>query len=102
MHAPGRFFMAAPGSASVLRWRCIAAEPLLATHVYLPGAAVYEAVEGVWQVDRSGARMPAALTADDSVVERVTAAMVDAARAGADDFYAQEALDYLAVHIARR
>ncbi len=98
-YVPGRLGMTAPGRSSTLRWRTTASQLHRTLHVYLPGAVMRDVAEQMWSRDLRVHDLPDTLSTDDPLIEATMRAMCDAARAGADDLYAESALNFLAVHL---
>ncbi len=101
-YSPGRLAMTAPGQSTRLRWRTTSDERHRTLHLYLPGAAMREMAQQVWDRDVDVLSRLDALATYDPVVDATMRAMADAAAAGADDLYAESALHFLSVHLCSR
>jgi AraC family transcriptional regulator len=101
-HVPGRLAMTAPGREMRLRWRTTSAQVLQTLHLYVPGQAICRVAEQTWARDISADDLPDTLGTTDPIVESIILGLAAAVRGGADDLYAESAMQFLAVHLLTR
>ncbi|MGV9367920.1 helix-turn-helix domain-containing protein [Amycolatopsis sp. NPDC003731] len=96
-YGPGSIGLTAPGHATRLRWR--GDGRTLTTHVHLPAALIDRTALELWGRNADHLGRPDALAVRDPVLASVAGALGAAARAGADELYAESAATFLAVHL---
>ncbi len=99
-YGPGRIGLTAPGSPTHIRWR--GTERTLTTHVYLPAHILDRAAAELYGRDAAQVGRPDTLAIDDPVLAAVLTGLGEAARAGADELYAETAAAFLAAHLLTR
>ena len=97
-YGPGACGLSPPYDADRLRWS--SGEPFDTAHLYLPGLIVEQAAEHLRRAGQhSAAAALTALVFDDPAVTATAHALLTAARAGTPDLYAEQAAQWLAVHL---
>ncbi|WP_232665999.1 helix-turn-helix domain-containing protein [Pseudonocardia sp. TRM90224] len=95
----GDLGMTAPGRPTLVRWRATSDEPISTLHAYIPHETLRRIADELWH----GAYPQAdALSITDALLEQTLLGLLDAARAGAPDLYAETAAEYLAAHVLLR
>lgn len=96
-YGPGMIGLTAPGQPTDIRW--CGSERSFTTHVELPSALIDRTCVELWGRGASRLGRPDALAVQDPVLSSVIDALCVAARAGVDEFYAESAATFLAVHL---
>ncbi len=94
--------MTAPGRETRLRWRTTSAQVMQTLHLYVAGQALRHVAEQTWAREISADELPDTLGTTDPVAESIMLGLAAAVQGGADDLYAESAMQFLAVHLLTR
>ena len=100
VYAAGSIGMTAPQVPTHLRWRSLDGDANVEVHVHLPGKLMRDVTDGL--DPRARVTLPDALRVTDPMLQRMTTALLAAARAGLPDLYAESAAHFLAAHLLLR
>jgi AraC family transcriptional regulator len=96
-YGPGMIGLTAPDQPTDIRW--CGSERTMTTHVEIPSVLIDRTCVELWGRDAARLGRPDALEVQDPVLSSVIDGLCVAARAGADEFYAESAATFLAAHL---
>jgi AraC family transcriptional regulator len=102
LYRPGSIGMTAPERQSTLRWRSESATQMTSLHVHIPSTLLIRTIEENWGTDPARFDMPDALNITDPLLTAMCRALSYAIDAGAGEFYAESAAQFLATHVLSR